>query len=644
MRNPFRPIDIQAALVLICCFLSGSGPADAKVGPGPATSPDWHVQCETTGSWALYGWRVSKAGDVNGDGYGDVLIAAREYREVSWSEGKLYVYFGSPAGPAIIADWEYACDEEMGMLGWSAAGGGDVNGDGYDDIIAGQISHQTGGINPGAALAFYGSSDGLGAIPDWFVPGPRNDTFFGCSTDILGDVNGDGYDDAVVGADTYFTGIAEGAAFVYYGSPNGLPANPDWQASGLPYDGRFGESVAAAGDVNGDGYKDLIVGAPLFEVIARYRGRAHVFLGSAEGLEDNASWTATGESWEFLGDTVSGAGDVNGDGYDDVLVGAPGNCSETPGLGNVYLYYGSATGLSPSANWSFPSPDECECFGTSLSGAGDVNGDGYGDFLVGDVEQWPAQTSALLFYGGPHGPAVQFGWSLDDLWNAAVSDAGDVNGDHCSDVAVGAPWYGQNYQGEAYLFFGQCDDDDDDMTGFSPAGDSCQDPYLAPIRIPQDLPFSDDANTTCGATDDYRDTCLNMYDGGKDLVYQLLVTEETAVELTLEPKGTANTALALGLSCPPGGACVTSSANPAPAEHHTTCRALPPGDYWVMVDSQPPPDCIPEFSFRITSCQVPVDNPDDDDDNDNDESDDDSEPERFPSDSGDNPDEEESCG
>jgi hypothetical protein len=184
MRNHFDRSTSKPPWFSFVVSCREGGPADAKVDPTGDSPIARAVQ--TTGSCGLYGWRVSKAGDVNGDGYGDVLIAAREYREVSWSEGKLYVYFGSPAGPAIIADWEYACDEEMGMLGWSAAGGGDVNGDGYDDIIAGQISHQTGGINPGAALAFYGSSDGLGAIPDWFVPGPRNDTFFGCSTDILG--------------------------------------------------------------------------------------------------------------------------------------------------------------------------------------------------------------------------------------------------------------------------------------------------------------------------------------------------------------------------------------------------------------------------------------------------------------------------
>lgn len=631
MWKLLRPFNIQKTLFLACFVaLSSASLASAKAGPGLPTTPAWQVQCQAPGYWHLYGWRVSTAGDLNRDGFEDLLIGARVFEENYQSEGKLFVYLGSPDGPATTEDWGFASGEEMGMLGWSAAGGGDVNGDGFDDIIAGQINYQNGSVNLGAALAFYGSPGGLGASPDWLVPGlGGSSSCFGMSMDILGDVNADGYDDVVVGADSYYTGIAEGAAFVYFGSPAGLPTNPTWQASGLPYDGRFGESVAAAGDINGDGYDDLIVGAPLYETLfARYLGRAHVFLGSVDGLEDADSWTVTGDPWEFLGRSVSGAGDVNGDGYDDVLVGAPGNCTDTPGLGNVYLYYGSADGLSTNPDWSFPSPGYCECFGTDLSTAGDVNGDGYDDFLVGDVEQWFYQTSALLFYGGPNGPAAQYGWSLDGIWNAAVSDAGDVNGDQCADVAIGAPWYGEQFKGEAYLFLGRCDDDDDndddnndnDTDGFAPAGETCQDPSIAPIRIPEDLPFGDDANTTCGAANNYYSTCLDVYDGGKDIVYQLTVTEETAVELSLEPKGTPNTAILLSETCPPGNPCLTSSANPLPSEHHTTCRALLPGDYWVMVDNRPFPKCIPEFSFRVTRCQLPDDDNDDDaEDSDDDE-------------------------
>jgi hypothetical protein len=152
----------------------------------------------------------------------------------------------------------------------------------------------------------------------------------------------------IVGAYSFDNGQTdEGAVFVYHGSPAGLSPAPAWTAEGEQPGALFGSAVGSAGDVNGDGYSDVIVGAPLYDNIESAEGRAYVYLGSPTGLATGATWTAESDQVAAnLGRSAAGAGDVNGDGYADVIVGAPVFDDTQADEGRVYLFLGSGAGIA----------------------------------------------------------------------------------------------------------------------------------------------------------------------------------------------------------------------------------------------------------------------------------------------------------
>ena len=162
-------------------------------------------------------------------------------------------------------------------------------------------------------------------------------------------MNGDGYSDVIIGAYSYDNGQSnEGRAYVYHGSSAGLQASPAWTAESDQADADFGFSVATAGDVNGDGYSDVIVGSIAFTNGQSAEGRAFVYHGSSSGLSPAASWTAESDQAQaFFGWSVSTAGDVNGDGYADVIVGAVSYDGGQADEGRAYVYQGSATRSRP---------------------------------------------------------------------------------------------------------------------------------------------------------------------------------------------------------------------------------------------------------------------------------------------------------
>src|SRR5439155_548921 len=146
----------------------------------------------------------------------------------------------------------------------------------------------------------------------------------------------------------------------------------------------FGRAVGTAGDVNGDGFSDVIVGAPLNDNGQSDEGRAYVYLGSASGVAASAAWTTeSNQASAFYGYSVATAGDVNGDGYSDVIVGAPQYDNGQSDEGRAFVYLGSASGLATSAAWTFDCKQPSASFGYSVGTAGDVNGDGFSDVIVG---------------------------------------------------------------------------------------------------------------------------------------------------------------------------------------------------------------------------------------------------------------------
>ena len=251
---------------------------------------------------------MASAGDVNGDGYADLVVGAdgrRVYR------GSAYVYLGSAVGLPIRPSLSLTSPlTEADPFGYSVASAGDVNGDGYADLVVGATA------GAGRAYVYLGSAVGLPISPSLSLSGDLD--YFGYSVANAGDINGDGYADLVVGAPR------NGPAHIYLGSAMGLPArsslsltSPDGAYSD------FGTCVASAGDVNRDGYADLVVGAPY---ALNRSGRAHVYFGAPTGLPSSPGISLSGpDPFGDFGTSIASTGDVNRDGYADLIVGAYGS-------------------------------------------------------------------------------------------------------------------------------------------------------------------------------------------------------------------------------------------------------------------------------------------------------------------------------
>jgi hypothetical protein len=356
--------------------------ASFSAGVNALMDSSWTAESDQLG--ANFGYSVSSAGDVNDDGFGDVIVGALNFDNGQTDEGRAFLYLGTASGLSTSYSWSAESDQAYARFGYSVSAAGDVNNDGFGDILVGAYVFDNGETDEGRAFMYLGSASGPSATPSWTAEGNQASGYFGSSVSSAGDVNNDGYDDVLVAALFHSNGEnMEGKVFLYLGSSTGLSTSPSWTAEGNQAYANFGRSVSSAGDVNNDGYDDVIIGAYYYDNGESNEGRAFLYLGSASGLSTTPIWT--GESNQAnaqFGYSVSSAGDVNGDGYSDVIVSAVGYHNPEANEGCAYVYLGSASGLSSSPSWTAESNQASAYLGV-VSSAGDVDNDGFGDVLVG---------------------------------------------------------------------------------------------------------------------------------------------------------------------------------------------------------------------------------------------------------------------
>ncbi len=479
-----------------------------------------------SGSSAEYlGRSVAGIGDVNFDGYDDVAVGAPAY---STSTGRVYIYHGTSSGLSTTAATRLTGPTTSTYFGRSVDGAGDVNGDGFDDLIVGADGVSS---SAGAAYLYYGSSTGVSSSADITLSGNAASSF-GYAVAGAGDVDRDGYADVIVGA--YANGSPNyiGAAYVFEGSPTGLSTTAAATLTGAASLSSFGIDVDGAGDVNGDGYDDVIVGASQYNSNTGY---AEVFHGSSSGVASTASRTLSGDATlNNFGGSVAGAGDVDADGYDDVVIGAWGYSSY---YGRAQVFHGSASGVGASATTSITGP-AIAYFGYAVAGAGDIDADGYDDIVVGGYLYSSSAGLVRTYAGSSGGISSSYHGTVTGSSTSclgfSVASAGDVNGDTRSDIIVGG-YCASSSNGYAAVYYGLTDADGDGYyvgAGVSTSSDDCDDTNSAvspgATEVPADgIDNNCDNYETCYDDDDndgYLDTtadtrnssdldCTDTYEG-----------------------------------------------------------------------------------------------------------------------------------
>jgi hypothetical protein len=448
---------------------AGEGAVFVYFGSDTGLKSYWEWIKESDQSGAHFGWSVATAGDVNGDGFSDIIVGAPEYTHGQNNEGGAWVYKGSRDG-LIYTPYNFDESNQAGArFGYSVATAGDVNGDGFSDIIVGAPYYYRSefDVDVGRVWVLHGSDTGVSPSHNWRAEGRYMRNYLGCSVATAGDVNRDGYADVIVGAPGYESG--NGAAMVWHGSLNGVnndvdgdPDNTDWLKVSDQNDTNLGVSVSTAGDVNGDGFSDVIIGANLYNNGQINEGAAWIYHGSDTGL--NNSWSNMDEgnvAGAWFGYSVSTAGDVNGDGYADVIVGAPFYTGDETEEGRAFVWHGSNTGISSTRDWDVGGEEERAWLGQSVATAGDVNGDGYSDVIVGAPGHNSSAGKVYVYHGSPgsvdgRGVWEKFSNQGDSLFGFSVGTAGDVDGDGHANIIVGAPYWddGQTNERGAWVYHG----------------------------------------------------------------------------------------------------------------------------------------------------------------------------------------------
>ncbi len=392
------------------------------------------------------GHAVSGAGDVDNDGFADLIVGAWAADPGGNSfAGSAYVYSG--VGGALI--YQYHGAAAFDELGVAVSGAGDVNNDGFDDFVIGASGASPGGLGSAGSAFVY---SGLNGALIYQYDGEDVSVSLGSAVSAAGDVNNDGFDDFIIGSESARPNalFSAGSAMVYSGATGALI----YRIDGTVAWDTLGHSVAGAGDVDGDGSDDFLIGAPLADpggVSAS--GSAFVYSGASGLLLYQYDGTTT---FDGMGESVAGAGDVDQDGFADFIIGAKStDVGGVVNAGSAFVYSG-ASGLLLHR---FDGDTSSTSFGISVSGAGDFDGDGFDDLIVGANTAAPGGVSnagSALVYSGASGDLL-FRADGEDSQDflGRVSGAGDVDGDGRGDVIVGASGEDPSFitdAGSAYVY------------------------------------------------------------------------------------------------------------------------------------------------------------------------------------------------
>jgi hypothetical protein len=423
--------------------------------------------------------------------------------------------------------------KSLDISGESVSGAGDVNGDGIDDLLIGARFADPNGSNSGSTYVVFGRSSGFASKIDlssldgssgFRLDGVTGDDESGLRVSGAGDINDDGIDDLLIGARFADpSGSNSGSTYVVFGRSSGFAAviglsslngSTGFRLDGVNEGDTSGRSVSTAGDVNGDGIDDLLIGAPGADFSRSESGSTYVVFGRSSGfasviglstLNGSTGFRLDGVSGSnFVGDesgfSVSAAGDVNDDGIDDLLIGAPGADPSGSSSGSSYVVFGRSSGFTPviglssldgSTGFRLDGVNTVDAAGWSVSGAGDVNGDGVDDLLIGafgtDSNGSNSGSSYVVFGRRSGFQAVidltsldgATGFRLDGLegefsgWS--VSASGDINGDGIDDLLIGAFDADPNgtASGSTYVVF-----------GVNEIIDNIDDTFCVPVKTP----------------------------------------------------------------------------------------------------------------------------------------------------------------
>ena len=410
-----RPVPRCPRRPLVAALLAAAGAAGAEAQTGLFT-----LGSEAYADW--FGGVVSRTGDVDGDGCADFAVSARWHDQAGFNAGRVRLYSGKTGG--VLLEWTGA--EPAEELGFALAIAGDVDGDGVFDLVAGAPRATAAGAAPGRAVVLSGKN----GSPLHVFWGDADQDAFGSAVAGAGDVDGDGFADLLVGAPEHDGGgNRSGQLRVHSGATGAVLRTIVGDASEA-----LGNAVSGVGDLDLDGADDLVAGAWGH---ALSTGAARVYSGSGGGVIH----AYTGDVMDdHFGVSVQGVGDLNGDGALDFAVGAWAHDLAGPQSGQARAY----SGLDGSTLHTTYGTGEHDRYGISVGRAGDVDGDGHADLVVGAAQVELLEATGPGYarvLSGPTGDVLfeLVGPDPDGLFGASAAGIGDANGDGFADLGIGAP-------------------------------------------------------------------------------------------------------------------------------------------------------------------------------------------------------------